>query len=322
MEKQFLNIFKEFLLSKGYPENSLLFEFKSSKIHPKFRPDLLVIDTENDNFLCLFEFKSSTWEKSDLINEINYYQDDFLSNLQEDIPVYLVLSFGFGKDFQIFKLTDGALKLIPDDEFPRYETLVSQQKTEEKIEKERIQKSKIGELKERKKRVWLSSMLSILSLVVGIITVVYSLNLNKKTNNSSTFSSSCNCDSIKTEIKNLKKLINQIDKKTNQNVSSSKNNPVNSDIADLTNRIEVIEKGISDNPEKTLSLLNMNNDISQLEKSDESLREINKTEIESLKNEMENQNSWISGLLITIFGLVLSFAVPNLLANIKENKLN
>ena len=41
---------------------------------------------------------------------------------------------------------------------------------------------------------------------------------------------------------------------------------------------------------------------------------------ESLKNEMENQNSWISGLLITIFGLVLSFAVPNLLANIKENK--
>ena len=109
-------------------------------------------------------------------------------------------------------------------------------------------------------------------------------------------------------------------KKTNQNVSSSKNNPVNSVIADLTNRIEVIEKGISDNPEKTLSLLNMNNDISQLEKSDESLREINKTEIESLKNEMENQNSWISGLLITIFGLVLSFAVPNLLANIKENK--
>ena len=217
-------------------------------------------------------------------------------------------------------MTDGALKLIPDDEFPRYETLVSQQKTEEKIEKERIQKSKIEELKERKKRVWLSSMLSILSLVVGIITVVYSLNLNKKTNNSSTFSSSCNCDSIKTEIKNLKKLINQIGKKTNQNVSSSKNNPVNSDIADLTNRIEVIEKGISDNPEKTLSLLNMNNDISQLEKSDESIREINKTEIESLKNEMENQNSWISGLLITIFGLVLSFAVPNLLANIKENK--
>ena len=217
-------------------------------------------------------------------------------------------------------MTDGALKLIPDDEFPRYETLVSQQKTEEKIEKERIQKYKIEELKERKKRVWLSSMLSILSLVVGIITVVYSLNLNKKTNNSSTFSSSCNCDSIKTEIKNLKKLINQIDKKTNQNVSSSKNNPVNSDIADLANRIEVIEKGISDNPEKTLSLLNMNNDISQLEKSDESLREINKTEIESLKNEMENQNSWISGLLITIFGLVLSFAVPNLLANIKENK--
>jgi hypothetical protein len=35
---------------------------------------------------------------------------------------------------------------------------------------------------------------------------------------------------------------------------------------------------------------------------------------------MENQNSWISGLLITILGLVLSFAVPNLLANIKENK--
>ena len=164
-------------------------------------------------------------------------------------------------------------------------------------------------------------MLSILSLVVGIITVVYSLNLNKKTNNSSTFSASCNCDLIKTEIKNLKTLINQIDKKTNQNVSSSKNNPVNSVIADLTNRIEVIEKGISDNPEKTLSLLNMNNDISQLEKSDESIREINKTEIESLKNEMENQNSWISGLLITIFGLVLSFAVPNLLANIKENKI-
>ena len=34
------------------------------------------------------------------------------------------------------------------------DSLVSQQKTEEKIEKERIQKYKIGELKERKKRVW------------------------------------------------------------------------------------------------------------------------------------------------------------------------
>ena len=60
LPKRDIDIFKEFLLSKGYPENSLLFEFKSSKIHPKFRPDLLVIDTENDNFLCLFEFKSST----------------------------------------------------------------------------------------------------------------------------------------------------------------------------------------------------------------------------------------------------------------------
>lgn len=57
-------------------------------------------------FYVYLNLNLSTSEKSDLINEINYYQDDFLSNLQEDIPVYLVLSFGFGKDFQIFELTD------------------------------------------------------------------------------------------------------------------------------------------------------------------------------------------------------------------------
>lgn len=316
MEKELFYIFRNFLLEKGYPEKSLLYEFKFSNNDKTFRPDLLIIDTEYNNFLCLIEFKVSSWTKTQFVDQLNSYKSNFPSESNKDIPIYLVLGIDF--DFQILEYTDKEFLLIKKEEFPIYETLVAKQITENKIEKNKILKQKSEQEKEKKRKLWLSSIFSVLSIVLGVTVSVFAILFQKKDNNI-LVSKNCSCDSLKQEIKIIKTQITSLqnnDRKVFNLVAEDKN----LELKIIEKRINTIEKGISDNPEKTLSLINLKNSINEAKQENNFTKELNRSEIQSLKNEIDLQNNWLIAVLIAIFGSILSFAIPNIISKINENK--
>lgn len=95
----------------------------------------------------------------------------------------------------------------------------------------------------------------------------------------------------------------------------------NSNVAQLESRVKTIEVGISDNPEKTLSLLQIRQEIEILNKVDDFSKELTQTKLDALEKEMEVQNAWMLGVLIAIFGTILSLVIPNLLTRRNENNV-
>jgi hypothetical protein len=89
---------------------------------------------------------------------------------------------------------------------------------------------------------------------------------------------------------------------------------INSNLTSFENRIKIIETGISENPEKSLSILKIRQEIELLKKADDYSKELTQSKLDALNNEMEVQNAWMLGVLITIFGTILSLVIPNLLA--------
>lgn len=93
----------------------------------------------------------------------------------------------------------------------------------------------------------------------------------------------------------------------------------NSNVVKLEKRVKTIETGISDNPERILSILQIRQEIEILKKADDFAKELTQSKIDALQNEIEVQNAWVLGVLVTILGIVLSLAIPNLLARRNEN---
>lgn len=80
----------------------------------------------------------------------------------------------------------------------------------------------------------------------------------------------------------------------------------------IDTRLKIIENGISENPEKALSIVELNNDIKQLKQLIDHLKELNQAKIDGLSEKLDLVNAFTFGLLITIFGSILSYAITNL----------
>lgn len=87
---------------------------------------------------------------------------------------------------------------------------------------------------------------------------------------------------------------------------------IDADVIALEKRISVIETGISENPEKTLSLLQIRQEINALKAAENHSKELTQAKLEAIKNEMDIQNAWVLAVLIAVFGSILSIAIPNL----------
>lgn len=60
VEKNLIENLKQYLISHGYPENSIITEYKLGK----YRADLVVIDNETNSPMQLFELKSTNNKKT------------------------------------------------------------------------------------------------------------------------------------------------------------------------------------------------------------------------------------------------------------------
>lgn len=325
LEREHENIFIEFLLSRGYKRENLLSEFsiRSESEKTFFRPDLIIIDTINKEYIGLVEFKNRFDRRIEEITVGQFYKIfGYLGTT--NIPAYLIVPIG-NEDFQIFELTkENSFQPIPKEDFPNFETLSAKRITEEKLKQRELLQKKIKEIEDKKRKSRLSAYLTILSLVIGISTSFIAIFFQQKGFDSKSNQPIICCDSLETK---HQKLIEKINSLESQVIAIEKNKKktdtiyFNSNIVELEKRVKTIETGISENPEKALSLLQIRQEIEILKKADDFAKELTQSKLDALHKEMEVQNAWMLGILVTILGIVLSLAIPNLSARRNENSV-
>jgi hypothetical protein len=322
LDRELEILFIDFLLNKGYNKNNLLSQFSLKNEKQIFQPDLIIIDTLNKEYIGIIEFKNRIDRKVEeivLAQFFNYF--GYLGT--KNIPAYLIIPIE-KHDFQILELTkEHTFQPISKDDFPFFETLSAKRITEEKIIEREISIQKSQELNERKKRSKKSAFLAILSLVIGVLASIIALFFQQKGFEKPLYQSNICCDSIEHKYKKLQDKIFVLEKKINTNSKSDNKTDtifINSNVISLEKRIQHIEIGISENPEKTLSILQVRQEIELLKKADDYSKELTQAKLDAIKSEIQVQNAWMLGILISVFGTILSLAIPNLLA--KRNNSN
>jgi hypothetical protein len=317
-EKQLEILFRQFLLDKGFTNGNLLSQVALRTTgEGVFRPDLVILDLDNKEYVALVEFKTTVDERIK-VNTLGQFYKYFSLLGTQAIPAFLVFPISTD-DFQILSLTkDNTFEPITKEEFPSFETLSAKRLTEEKLKEREIELKTLKELELKKLKSRQISYLSLISLIIGVIasfiTIFYQQNEFKKP---STIENNC-CDSLQGKYVILNNKLLELEKKLKLiSIPASNNDTVYSStkISILDQRIKVIEKGISENPEKSLSILQLHNEIEQLKKSDEFIKELTQEKIDNLNDKLNLVNGFMFGLFITIFGAILSYAFTNLKTN-------
>lgn len=317
LEKQLQFLFHEFLKSKGYSIHSLLYEVKLKSLNSEriLQPDLVILDTVSNDYLALIEFKIkfNPHIQRDIVLQLN----DYLSHIGTNLPAFLVFPIS-DDDFQILILRGNYFEPISKEEFPTFENLIGNNIASKKNELLEIEKKRLTDLESKKKKAWVSSVFSILSIIFGVLFTLISIKYQTGKDEVVPKFSNC-CDSLFVKINEIEHRLNAIE--NSKVYPQSQALKINPEIKKLSSRISIIEDGISENPEKTLSLIKINQKIEFLEQKNDFTKELMQTKIDALKGEMSMQSLWMTGVLIAIFGCILSFTIPILVSKIKENWL-
>lgn len=325
IERELENLFIEFLLGRGYSRDNLLSQFaiRSDNEKTLFRPDLIILDTVNKEYIGLIEFKNRFDRRVEEITVGQFYKIFGYLGTQ-NIPAYLVVPIG-NEDFQIFELTkDNSFQPISKDDFPNFETLSAKRITENKLKQRKLLLKKVNELEDKKRRSKLSAYLALLSLILGVTASLIAVFFQQKGFDKPSAEPIICCDSLENKYENLLQKLDSLESQfTSMQKTNSKTDTLfnNSSLTSLEKRVKTIELGISDNPEKALSLLQIRQEIEILKKIDDHAKELTQSKLDALQKEMEVQNSWMLGVLIAIFGTILSLVIPNLLARRNDNNI-
>lgn len=314
-EKQLEILFRQFLLNKGFINANLLSQVALRTTGEGiFRPDLVILDISNKEYIAIVEFKNSVDERIK-VNTLGQFYKYFSLLGTQAIPAFLVFPIS-DSDFQILSLTkDNTFEPITKEEFPSFETLSAKRLTDEKLIEREIELKTLKELELKKRKSREASYISILSLLLGIvgafISVFYQQREFKKTD--STYI--VGADSFQLHSSILDKKLEEIERKIACiSADSGKVDTVYSSkkVAILDQRMNAIEKGLSDKPEKILAVLQLHNEIEQLKKADEYIKELTQEKINHLNDKLNLINGFMFGLFITIFGAILGYAFTNL----------
>ncbi len=323
-ERQLEILFTQYLLTKGYPQGSLLSQVALRTAGDgTFRPDLVILDIDNKEYIGIVEFKNKVDERIK-VNTLGQFYKYFSLLGTQAIPAYLVFPIS-EDDFQILSLTkDNTFEPISKEDFPVFETLSAKRLTEEKIRQREVEGKTLIELEQKKRRAKQSAYLTILSLILGVSASLIAVFFQQTGFDKSSKPIIYCCDTLEIKFQKLNQTVVALEK--NLNLVSKSNDKIDtvyisSNLALLERRIRVIESGISENPEKSLSILQIRQEIELLKKADDYSKELTQSKLDALKNEMEVQNAWMLGVLIAIFGTILSLVIPNLLTRRNGNNL-
>lgn len=315
-ERDLERVFSNFLIeNKGYTQASLLYE---ASIHPKtddsnFRryiADLLILDTEFNNYLALIEFKGRIDAK--LFNSAYEQVRAYLNALNKaDLPAFLVVPLG-ETDFEIYQFSVDNWAKIEKQDFPQYQTLQSKAQADNKTFYEDLNEKKYKEVKKKKELIKGTAWSAILSLIAGIITVIiFSVDLFKNKVEDSRNAISC-CDTTSVMITRLSSKLDSLEfqfkaVKNNDTLFNMYNQNIK--LNDIEKRLLSFETSVTSSPDRLLKLQEINFEFKELQNSIAKEKEISEIKVSNLKEKLDQVIIWTSGLIITIIGSIIGFAI-------------
>ncbi len=304
-EEQLRSDFIAFLKEKkGYPSDSILVEVPivSNKMG-KLRVDLLLIDTRIGEYIGLIEFKS---QLNPHVKKSSKYQVfSYLRAMNSPtLPAYIVTSSNEG--FNIIVATEEEdWKPITKEQFPEFETLSSKKIIEEKEKIEKEEKEVKLEVEKKQKLRSIRALIPLTAIIIGLTSTIISSRYLLQDN--LVFTDNCDCEEITREIDSLKSQLERVKATVTTSKYIDTTYVVDSTITfkQISKRVEILENGISQTPEKALSVLNLSKEI---EKLDEKLTNIKESSIqmkEDLKDRIDLNRSFIIGIIMTIVTIAI-----------------
>lgn len=315
-EKELSKTFTDFLVhDKGYPEESLLFEapILLSTHHPNLRryiADLLILDTSRDNYIALIEFRKidiNSFHKNGGDKQIRQY----LKALNKpELPAYLITSDGNG-EFFIILVKDEDWLLVEKENFPQYQTLQSKAIADNKNFVDNLNEQQFIELKEKKARFRNTAFSTLISLIIGIIAIIISFVTISEKGELQTDKILYQNDSTSIIIAKISSQIIKLQKEVGGlNIDTSiQKGSIDTKINSLSKRIKDIETSVSSNPDRLLKLQEINFKFQQLETNIQNEKEIADLKLSNIKEKLDQVIIWTSGLIITILGSIIGFAI-------------
>lgn len=313
--------FIEFLLTeKGYSQKNFLLEasLRSSSRdisqHTRYIADLILLDTDFNNYLALVEFKSYKEPSKALSNQTVAQVKQYLNIIgNPNLPGYLVMPQG-EQDFSVYILDDNDWKEIEKNDFPHFDSLRSKNQADEKREYQDIEKEKANELKKKRDLYRSTAWSTLVSLIIGIVSVFV---LSKEAFFTKSYTTPTDenvicCDSIQVKTEDLKNKLEVIQKNLQalqEQDSILINNGESLKFNDLNRRIVEMEKLMDQSPNRLLRLQEITYQLKALNERLSKEKEINQIKIESVKERMDQLTLWTSGLIITILGSIIGFAI-------------
>lgn len=315
-EKELEKRFIEFLTKeKGYSRESLLFNAPlvehvgSQGVFKTYMADLLLLDTDSNNYLALIEFKNDIKSKSlELLDRLNRY---LIVIGKPNLLVFVVTPSDKKDDvFSIHVISNNEWKLIENIDFPNYDTLRSKNQADEKkslndfiVEKEKLNKKR----KDSFKSIAWSSLSS---LLVGLIVTVF---LSKEVFFKDIKIEPNTLDSIAIYSQRINHRITELEKdfvsiKSKDTVQFSHRIEPKK-FFDLENRVSIIESTITQSPDKILKYQEFGFQLQSLKKDIDHVKELNDIKLTSLNDRIDQLSVWTSGLIITIIGTIIGLLV-------------
>lgn len=317
-EQELSKIFTDFLnKEKGFPKESFLFEsplnLKIGSTSRMYIADLILLDTSDNNYLALVEFKgSSRLSLNNYVTKIKSY----LNIIDKRMPAYVVIPDGTKEKnpFKIFVLKNNTFKQIELSDFPQYETIISKNRADEKKEYRDYEGIKEEEIKKKKEIIRGTAISSILSLIIAVFSVLIISN-NLFTDDKRDFSflehyfEKDSINNLQNEITKKISILEGNLKTIQKQDSLFQISTEKTEILYLKNRINNIESSISQTPEKLFKTQELLFQIQFLKNEISNAKELNEAKFNNLKDRIDQLTLWISGILITLIGSISGFAI-------------
>lgn len=323
-EKELERQFVHFLVrEKGFPQGSILseavLEASIGISRRRYIADLILLDTDFNNYLALVEFKANLRiPPNDSLRQVKTY---LLALGKPNLPAYIILgNANDNANFEIFLLEDDTWRKIDIEDFPRYESLRSKNQADFKKALEDIEEAKEKHVKKKEELVRSTAFSSLISLAIAIITVlITSLTLFKDSGiifKEGTLFNSIEpgicCDSLSVTDDRISKKVNEIERKIQvlykkDSVLGDYDRDIK--LKDINSRLKAIEANLDQSPERLLKVQELAYEIKSLQQLLDKEKELSDVKILNLKERIDQLTLWTSGLIITIIGSIIGFAV-------------
>lgn len=309
METNSRNKFIDFLKkNKSYPDDCFLIDehivdSAGKNQLKKIFCDLVILDTSNNNYLALIDFKKFSKER---ITEDEIYQyQTYIRVLNKPLLSYYFVEF-INEELQIFILKDNTINKINLEDFPSYNTLKSKVIADRKDAIE-LELKKINQEKKKRKDMWFTSLIGAsISAILGILLSTNILFSDKDSKRQSLETR----EKVEILLAELDSLYFSKRDLTIVDSSSVKNDKLLFEkFGELNTRVLTIEQLIDQNPPNLMQIQDFNHKIQDLHLLLEKSKENYDVKLSNLESKLNTYLTIIFTLTAAIIGAIATFIV-------------